>query len=58
MATSFQNVNNIAGISVANLTYGSAWGDFNGDDYPDLWVNNHFDNPGTLYLNQGNGNIY
>ena len=55
MATSFQNVNNIAGISVANITYGSAWGDFNGDGYPDLWVNNHFDNPGILYLNQGDG---
>ncbi|HHP7229389.1 MAG TPA: CRTAC homolog protein [Xenococcaceae cyanobacterium] len=55
MATNFQNVNNIAGISITNLTYGSAWGDFNGDSFLDLWVNNHFDNPGTLYLNQGNG---
>ena len=55
MATSFQNVNSIAGISVDNLSYGSAWGDFNGDELPDLWVNNHFDDPGNLYLNQGNG---
>ncbi|MBR8827623.1 MAG: VCBS repeat-containing protein [Gomphosphaeria aponina SAG 52.96 = DSM 107014] len=37
-----------------NRTYGGAWGDFNGDNYPDLWVNNH-GQPGVLYLNNGDG---
>jgi Ca2+-binding RTX toxin-like protein len=35
-------------------SYGGAWGDVNSDGYPDLWVNRHTD-PGSLYLNQGNG---
>lgn len=51
----FEEVTNEAGISYAGLTYGSAWGDFNGDSFPDLWVNNHFNHPGILYLNQKDG---
>ena len=35
-------------------TYGSAWGDANSDDLPDLWVNNHDNNTGILYINNGN----
>lgn len=51
----FEEVTDEAGISYAGLTYGSAWGDFNGDSFPDLWVNNHFNHPGILYLNQKDG---
>ncbi|MEQ9668412.1 FG-GAP-like repeat-containing protein [Coleofasciculus sp. G2-EDA-02] len=51
----FEEVTNEAGISYAGLTYGSAWGDFNGDKFPDIWVNNHFNHPGILYLNQKDG---
>ena len=43
-----------SGIFSSGLGYGAAWGDVNGDRYPDLWVNHHF-NDGILYLNQGNG---
>ncbi|MBR8827386.1 MAG: VCBS repeat-containing protein [Gomphosphaeria aponina SAG 52.96 = DSM 107014] len=43
-----------SGITTKGISYGGAWGDFNGDNYPDLSVNNHFD-PSILYINQRNG---
>ena len=43
-----------SGILSQGLSYGSAWGDVNGDSYPDLWVNGHFDDS-ALYLNNGDG---
>jgi len=50
-----------SGIDFLGRTWGGAWGDVNGDNYPDLWVNNHElsnNNPhGILYLNQGNGSF-
>jgi Ca2+-binding RTX toxin-like protein len=52
--TTFTEVSLTAGIHHSGQSWGSAWGDFNGDGHPDLWVNNHRD-PDTLYLNQGNG---
>ena len=52
MAINFENVNDIAGISGVGLTYGSAWGDFNGDDLPDLWAHNHYRSNHHFYLNQ------
>jgi hypothetical protein len=52
--TMFTDVSLTAGIHHHGQSWGSAWGDFNGDGHPDLWVNNHRD-PDTLYLNQGNG---
>lgn len=51
----FTEVTEAAGVALAGRSYGSAWGDFNGDGLPDLWVNNHFDNPPNLYVNNGNG---
>jgi hypothetical protein len=39
------------GISYVGPSWGLAWGDLNGDGYPDLWTGNHY-LPGTLYLNQ------
>jgi Ca2+-binding RTX toxin-like protein len=44
----------ISGIDDIGQSWGAAWGDFNGDRLPDLWVNNHFD-AGVLYINQGDG---
>lgn len=55
MTISFEEVTQTAGISYSGLTFGAAWGDFNGDDLPDLWVNNHFNNQGILYQNEGDG---
>ena len=57
----FQNVTNLAGISnLGNGTsFGVSWGDVNGDNYPDIWVNHHFSKPGTpsgtIYVNQRDG---
>jgi hypothetical protein len=43
-----------SGIDYTGLTWGGAWGDVNGDGYPDVWLNNHYE-PASLYLNEGNG---
>ncbi|EGG20081.1 hypothetical protein DFA_07198 [Cavenderia fasciculata] len=37
-------------------SFGSAWGDFNDDGLPDLYVNNHYWAP-ALYINQGDGSF-
>jgi len=36
------------------MTYASAWGDYDGDQLPDLYVTNHL-NPARLYRNVGEG---
>lgn len=50
----FEEVADSANINYVGLSYGAAWGDFNGDIYPDLYVSNHT-NAVILYLNQGDG---
>jgi len=50
----FEDVSNISGISYAGKSWGSAWGDFNGDGWPDLWLGNHGKTP-NLYVNNGDG---
>ena len=50
----FKNVTEGSGISYTGSSYGAAWGDFNNDGFPDLWVSNH-GLPPNLYQNQGNG---
>lgn len=50
----------VSGFNLLGLSYGGAWGDVNGDGYPDLWVNGHetdnnYSPHGVLYLNQGDG---
>jgi hypothetical protein len=50
----FENVTEPAGIAYRGETFGAAWGDFNGDGWPDVWVSNHT-KPPSLYLNQKNG---
>ena len=50
----FKDVTKQAGISHHSPTAGAAWGDFNGDGWPDLWVTNHYLTP-SLYVNQGDG---
>jgi Ca2+-binding RTX toxin-like protein len=55
MAITYEEITNNAGLAFAGLSYGAAWGDFNGDNFPDLWVNNHFASNHNLYTNQGNG---
>jgi Ca2+-binding RTX toxin-like protein len=48
--------NSTSGIDAVGTTYGGAWGDVNGDGYPDLWINNHERAP-ILYLNQRDGSF-
>ena len=53
-STWFREVTQKAGLFHSGQTYGGAWGDFNGDGWPDLFVGNHQEAP-SLYLNQGDG---
>ena len=51
---SFEEVTDRSNIDYVGLSYGAAWGNFNEDIYPDLYVSNHT-NAVILYLNQGDG---
>ena len=53
-AIQFEDVTANSGINYIGESWGSSWGDFNNDGYPDLWTSNHRNCPG-LYLNQGDG---
>ncbi|EDX84980.1 FG-GAP repeat domain protein [Synechococcus sp. PCC 7335] len=53
---SFEDVTESAGDFISGRSYGAgAWGDFNGDGLPDLWVNNHFGSGRNLFVNNGDG---
>lgn len=51
----FAEVSPQAGIRAQIPTAAAAWGDFNGDGWPDVWVSNHHLHPASLYLNQKDG---
>lgn len=48
----FEEVGPASGVNHVGLSWGAAWGDFNGDRWPDLWANNHFSAP-SLFVNNG-----
>ncbi|MFQ5469216.1 MAG: CRTAC1 family protein [Gammaproteobacteria bacterium] len=50
----FEEVTEKVNMGHAGQSYGAAWGDFNGDRWPDLWVGNHNSKP-SLYLNKQDG---
>ena len=50
----FTDVTDGSGISYFGESYGSSWGDYNGDGWPDAFVSNHRNAP-SLYVNLGNG---
>ncbi len=50
----FQDVAAQAGVKNYYYTKGVAWGDYDGDRYPDLYVSNYRD-PNRLYRNRGDG---
>jgi hypothetical protein len=49
----FREVTQDAGISYSGVSYGMAWGDINGDGYPDLFCTGH--GLPQVYINQRNG---
>ncbi len=50
----FENVAALAGVENFSGTEGTAWGDFDDDGHPDLYVTSKYD-ANTLYRNMGNG---
>jgi hypothetical protein len=54
----FEDVTPYAGISSIGMTYGAAWGDFDGDGLPDLYMPNHMNvNGAKLFRNMGKGHF-
>ncbi len=51
----FEEVSKQSGVYHLHSTAASAWGDVNGDGWPDLWVSNHWHQHPSLYLNQQDG---
>lgn len=52
--TLFEDITLSSGLSYTGMTHGSAWGDFDGDGLPDLYVTNHLKSA-KLYRNLGRG---
>ncbi len=51
----FEDQTKSAGLTTSLYTgYGSAWGDFDGDGWLDIWIGNHTTRP-QLYINNSNG---
>lgn len=53
-AIQFEEVTETARLLRSGESFGAAWGDVNGDGYPDLAVPNHRERP-SLYVNRGDG---
>ena len=49
----FEDVSKFVGISNIGTSWGSSWGDYNGDGLPDLFLSNHLRTP-NIYQNNGN----
>jgi hypothetical protein len=54
-AIQFQDVTSAAGITDTEETYGTGFGDFDGDGYPDIFLNKHQYTDSVLYMNIPNG---
>jgi hypothetical protein len=56
-AIEFEDISDSSGVStIRSETWGASWGDFNGDGYPDIFVNNHR-NPASLLQNNADGTM-
>ena len=56
-SATFVDATDQAGMSGTGNRSGAAWGDFNGDGWPDAYVGSHFYDDPTLFMNQGNGHF-
>ena len=54
----FEDGTQRAGVFKHTPTAASAWGDFNNDGWPDLWVSNHIGRQPSLYLNRQDGTFF
>ena len=50
----FEETTEVSAINNIGRSWGSAWGDFNADGWPDVWTSNHQRAP-SLYLNMRDG---
>ena len=53
----FEEVSRTAGIVNTGPSAGVAWGDLDGDGWPDLWVTGHHGHAPIVYLNLRNGSF-
>lgn len=53
----FEDITEPAGVAFTGAQFGAAWGDYDGDSWPDLFVSNHFQNDPNIYHNNGNGTL-
>jgi Ca2+-binding RTX toxin-like protein len=53
-AIAFSDVSQSSGLDIVTQTWGSVWGDFDGDGLIDKWLNRHQLSP-ILYRNRGDG---
>jgi hypothetical protein len=51
----FKDVTAASGVSYTGPSWSIAWGDPNGDAWPDLFLGNHGDTTHNLFINQRNG---
>ncbi|MGY8916147.1 MAG: FG-GAP repeat domain-containing protein, partial [Flavobacteriales bacterium] len=53
----FRDATKESGLTETGLSYGlgASIGDFNGDEYPDIYLGNDYSAPDYLYINQGDG---
>lgn len=56
VAPLFEDVTAYSGINYLGMTYGAAWGDFDGDGLSDLYMTNHL-NGAQLFRNMGSGHF-
>jgi hypothetical protein len=51
----FQDVTKIANVENLSFTKAVTWGDYNGDQYPDIYVSNFFNGKNRLFRNNRDG---